>query len=89
LTQNEIFSNETVEATQDTRPPEASNDDLKKLLASLPEDFRRPIELLKLEELSVEEVAAKLGLSPSAVKMRIHRGFKLLKKKAEKDVYEE
>ncbi|HEX4924490.1 MAG TPA: sigma-70 family RNA polymerase sigma factor [Bdellovibrionales bacterium] len=91
--QNEIFDNETVDAAAqpDVNGLTSRQDaqDLRTLLKSLPEDYRQPIELLKIEEYSVEEVAGRLGLSPSAVKMRVHRGFKMLKERAEKEVYEE
>jgi RNA polymerase sigma-70 factor, ECF subfamily len=87
--QNEVFSNEAVALASSSPPSVANSEELKKMLSALPVDFRRPIEMLKLEELSLEEVAQRLGLSPSAVKMRIHRGFKILKKNAEKEIYEE
>jgi len=52
--------------------------DLGRLLAELPPRFRLPIEQVKLEGLSVEEAAARTGMSASAVKIGIHRGMKAL-----------
>ena len=52
--------------------------DLLKLLASLPDRYRVPIVLVKLEGRSVAEAAATTGLSESAIKVGIHRGLKKL-----------
>jgi RNA polymerase sigma-70 factor (ECF subfamily) len=52
--------------------------DLLQLLADLPERQRLPIQYLKIEGLSVREVAARTGMSESAVKIGVHRGLKAL-----------
>jgi len=52
--------------------------DLRKLLATLPDRHRRPIECVKIEGLSVAEAALRTGMSESAVKVGIHRGLKAL-----------
>ncbi|MET0294640.1 MAG: sigma-70 family RNA polymerase sigma factor [Phenylobacterium sp.] len=52
--------------------------DVMVLLATLPEKQRNPIMLTKLEGLSVEEAAARTGMSVSAVKVSVHRGLKKL-----------
>lgn len=52
--------------------------DLAKLLAPLPVKMRRAIELVKLEGLSINEAAHRSGMSPSAVKVSVHRGLKAL-----------
>ena len=52
--------------------------DVAVLLAGLPERQRRPIEMVKLEGLSVAETATRTGLSESAVKVGVHRGLKAL-----------
>lgn len=52
--------------------------DLGKLLATLPPRFRLPILHVKVEGLSVEEAAARTGMSASAIKIGIHRGLKAL-----------
>lgn len=52
--------------------------DLRKLLATLPDRHRRPIECVKIEGLSVAETAHRTGMSESAVKVGVHRGLKAL-----------
>lgn len=52
--------------------------DLGKLLADLPDRQRLPIVHVKLEGLSIMEVAQITGMSESAVKIGIHRGLKAL-----------
>jgi RNA polymerase sigma-70 factor (ECF subfamily) len=52
--------------------------DLAKLLATLPDRHRRPIECVKLQGLSVAETAKLTGMSESAVKVGVHRGMKAL-----------
>jgi RNA polymerase sigma-70 factor (ECF subfamily) len=46
----------------------------------LPGKQRRVIELLKLQELSVREVAARVGMSESAVKVTAFRGYEAIRK---------
>ena len=52
--------------------------DLGKLLERLPDTQRLPIIHMKLEGLSVVEVARRTGMSESAVKVGVHRGLKTL-----------
>jgi RNA polymerase sigma-70 factor (ECF subfamily) len=52
--------------------------DIAKLLATLPDRHRRPIECVKLQGLSVAETSKLTGMSESAVKVGIHRGMKAL-----------
>lgn len=52
--------------------------DLARLLERLPERQRLPIIHMKLEGLSVVEVARITGMSESAVKVGVHRGLKAL-----------
>ena len=52
--------------------------DLAKLLAQLPPKARRAIQFVKLDGLSVSEAATRSGMSPSAIKVSIHRGIKAL-----------
>lgn len=54
--------------------------DVMKLLDQLPERQRLPIQLMKLDGLSVFEAAKKTGMSESAVKVGVHRGLKALAK---------
>jgi RNA polymerase sigma-70 factor, ECF subfamily len=64
-------------ATPDSEAAEARRD-LAKLLAGLPDRQRVPIIHMKIEGLSVAETARLTGMSPSAVKVGVHRGLKAL-----------
>jgi RNA polymerase sigma-70 factor (ECF subfamily) len=55
--------------------------DLAKLLAHLPDRQRLPIIHVKIEGLSVAEAARLTGMSPSAIKVGVHRGLKALSAK--------
>jgi RNA polymerase sigma-70 factor (ECF subfamily) len=55
-------------------------DGLFQALEGLPEKFREPVKLLKLEGLTLEEAAKKLGLNVGTLKVRAHRGYRALKK---------
>jgi len=48
-------------------------------IARLPETYRVVLMLRDIEELSTEEVAAMLGTTPNAVKIRLHRGRQALR----------
>ena len=52
---------------------------LRAALTKLPEGQRQVIELHWFDELSFPEVAEVLGLTVSAVKVRAHRGYKVLR----------
>jgi RNA polymerase sigma-70 factor (ECF subfamily) len=56
---------------------------VRQLLAELPERSRRIIELLKIEEYSVPEVARLLHLSESNVKVIAHRGYREIRRRLE------
>lgn len=62
---------------------DAMRSDLRREVAALPEKQRVVIELLKFEELSVREVAAKLGMSEANVKVTAHRGYRALRRRVE------
>jgi len=57
--------------------------DVDQLLGTLPPKQRDVIRLLKIEELSVKEVAQKMGLSESDIKVSAHRGLKSLRQQLE------
>jgi RNA polymerase sigma-70 factor (ECF subfamily) len=63
----------------DASPAECHRD-LAKLLDTLPDRYRLPIVLVKLEGRSVAEAARATGMSEPAVKVGIHRGLKRLAK---------
>jgi RNA polymerase sigma-70 factor (ECF subfamily) len=47
---------------------------LERAILKLPERYRLVLVLRDIEQLDVRETAAALGISPAAVKMRLHRG---------------
>lgn len=55
------------------------------MVSTLPEKYRSVMVLHYLEGVSVEQCASILGLSVSAVKMRLSRGREMLKKTIEKE----
>jgi RNA polymerase sigma factor (sigma-70 family) len=56
------------------------SDLLRAALVDLPDDQRRVIEMHWFADLPLPEVAAALGVSLSAVKVRAHRGYERLRK---------
>lgn len=60
-----------------------ANSEVTQLLATLPQKQRDIIRLLKIDELSVKEVAQKMGLSESDIKVSVHRGLKSLRQQLE------
>jgi len=66
-----IFADDDVAAVD-------SGIDLMKLLDQLTPKMRQSIQFIKLDGLSVNETAARTGMSPSAVKVSVHRGLKAL-----------
>lgn len=66
-----------------TQERDALATDVRKAVATLPDKQRRVIELLKFEDLSVREVAAKLNMSESNVKVTAHRGYRALRRRIE------
>lgn len=52
--------------------------DIAKLLATLPSKQRRVLELVKLQDMSIQEAAIATGWTPSDIKISIHRGLKSL-----------
>lgn len=69
------------------RRPEQERDamraDVRRAVAGLPDKQRAVIELLKFEELSVREVASRLGMSEANVKVTAHRGYRALRRRVE------
>ena len=67
----ELFARDEAEAAGARR-------DVEKLLAKLPAAKRALVRAIKLDGLSVAEMAAKTGMSQSAVKVSVHRAIKSL-----------
>lgn len=68
----------------DAIAPASAALDLDRLMSELSPQQRTAIRQVKLEGLSVEEAALRSGLSPSNVKISIHRGLKKLIERARK-----
>ena len=47
-------------------------------IAQLPDNYRTVLMLRDIEELSTQEVAETLGMTPTAVKVRLHRARQAL-----------
>jgi RNA polymerase sigma-70 factor (ECF subfamily) len=77
---------ERVERSEETpanvvdEPAPSADPPVLEALERLPGKQRRVIELLKLQELSVREVAARVGMSESAVKVTAFRGYEAIRK---------
>jgi RNA polymerase sigma-70 factor (ECF subfamily) len=57
--------------------------DVRRAVRELPDNQRRVIELLKFEDLSVREVASRLGMTETNVKVTAHRGYRALRRQIE------
>jgi RNA polymerase sigma-70 factor (ECF subfamily) len=53
--------------------------ELESALAALPEAQRQAVTLLQVNGLSVAEAALQVGISPGALKVRAHRGYRALR----------
>jgi len=57
--------------------------ELAAALAALPEAQREAVTLVQVKGLSVAEAALKVGVSPGALKVRAHRGYRAMRKALE------
>lgn len=64
---------------------ECAKHDIKTLLNLIPPAQAEVIEMIKLKEMSVEDVSKKTGHSPSSVKIMVHRGMKKMMMVVEED----
>lgn len=74
----------------DPPAPEADQGEYERLVSlilSLPEAYRRILELKFVEEESNQEIARRLGLKESTVSTKVHRGRKLLLEAMEREEY--
>lgn len=58
------------------------------LVYDLPDKYKKPIILTKLDGYSTKEVAEQLKINENALRTRISRGYKMLKEKIENNIYE-
>lgn len=61
--------------------PEPPDDGILEALMSLPEKYRLVLTLYYVEEYRIGEIAQMIGRTPSAVKMRLSKGRRLLEEK--------
>ena len=61
--------------------PADLSDALERALDGLPEAYREAIQLTKITGLSMAEAADVLGTTATAVKLRVHRGYNLLRQR--------
>lgn len=66
-------------------PFDSSDSGILEALMSLPEKFRLVLMLYYVEEYRIEEIARIIQKTPSAVKMRLQKGRKLLEEKYRKE----
>jgi RNA polymerase sigma-70 factor (ECF subfamily) len=59
---------------------------VRQCIARLPEDYRTVLMLRDIEELDTEEAAKMLGITPGAVKTRLHRARQALQMLLEREV---
>ncbi|MBN1605419.1 MAG: RNA polymerase sigma factor [Polyangiaceae bacterium] len=69
----------------ESEPPDASRaadvaEAVERALDEMPINYREAIQLTKVTGLTIKEAAEVLDTSPIAVKLRVHRGFVLLRK---------
>jgi RNA polymerase sigma-70 factor (ECF subfamily) len=55
------------------------SDEIQQALAELPEEFRVPVVLCDVSDLSYEQIAASTGVPIGTVRSRIHRGRRMLR----------
>lgn len=67
-------------------PAKTDKNDILDVLMSLPEKFRLVLVLYYVEGYKTEEIARIIRKTPSAVKMRLQKGRKLLEEKYKKEV---
>jgi RNA polymerase sigma-70 factor (ECF subfamily) len=65
---------------EDNGIPNDVSEALERALDAMPETYREAIQLTKVTGLSVAEAADVLGTTVTAVKLRVHRGYNLLRK---------
>jgi len=81
LSMREVVDEEAVARREAPRvETHALSDTLAHAVAGLPRVQREVVSLLKYEDLSVREVARRLGMSEAAVKTTAHRGYKVLRR---------
>lgn len=83
LLRREVSPPEGFEAVAPANEESSSDrgEKVMEVLATLPEKQRNVIQLLKVDGLGVKEVASKLAMSESAIKVTAFRGYETIRKK--------
>lgn len=76
---------ESIPESEEVTERIALRESLQRGMQSLPEKQRRVIQLMYFEDLSVKDIARKLNIGESNVKVSAHRGYKKLKTMLEQD----
>ncbi len=89
-----IARNRAVEFYRHAKPTEELSDDLSpgrnpeveaaeilRAIRSLPETYRETLVLRLIEGMTGREIAARTGLTPESVRVKLHRGMEILRKK--------
>ena len=76
LTESEIVAGDALEALEASLPLGRG---LRRALDELPPSQREAVELIHLHRLSVAEAASRVGVTPGALKVRAHRGYRALR----------
>jgi len=74
---------ENLESLSQPLVDKSDDDELKRALENVPEDYALVLWLRFLDEMPLKRIAAFLGAPLSTVKWRLHQGKKLLKKQVE------
>lgn len=80
LYQSLVDQNHVSESAESIVIDSLGDDDIKKALADLPEDFRMAVSLADVDGFSYREIADMLGIPIGTVMSRLHRGRKALQK---------
>lgn len=79
MLRHEPLTDEMAEELMLARPDDALRIDLTKALESLPAHYLEVVLLRDFEELTIAEIAQRLGEPPGAVKSRLHRARELVR----------
>ncbi len=75
----DLWDDDRTEAALAGRSDDGLRRDVAAAIESLPETYREVVVLRDLEELSIGEIAARLGTTPAAVKGRLHRAREMIR----------
>ncbi len=76
----ETYKYEIIDEKDNLKGEVETKDLIQRVLLELPEELKKIVEMHYLQDLSYEAIAQKEGLTIPAIKMRLFRGRKILKK---------